>query len=43
MLAKSRTESEISRTNCEIASITKIRPLPTGFMSSSPAGSQVFR
>ena len=41
MLANSRTEREISRTKCEITSITKISPLPIGFMSSSPGGSQL--
>ena len=41
MLAKSRTESEISRTRCEITSITKISALAEGFMSSRPGGSQL--
>ena len=43
MLAKSRTESEISRTKWETTSIAKIAAFPNGFMSSSPAGSQLFR
>ena len=41
IFAKSRTDSEIRRTKCEIASIRKIAALPIGFMSSSPAGSQL--
>jgi hypothetical protein len=41
MLAKSRTESEIRRAKCEIASITKMNPLKAGFMSSRPGGSQL--
>ena len=43
MLAKSRTESEISRAKWEIASITKMKPLASGFMSSRPGGSQLAR
>ena len=43
MLAKSRTESEISRAKWEIASITKIRPLRNGLLSSRPGGSQLAR
>ena len=36
MLANSRTESEIRRAKCEIASITKMNALPKMFMSSRP-------
>ena len=43
MLAKRRTESEISRAKWEIASITKMKALPIGFISSRPGGSQLFR
>ena len=43
MLAKSRTDSEISRTVWEIASITQIEALHGAGMSSRPAGSQVPR
>ena len=43
MLAKRRTESEISRTKCEITSITKIAALPIGCMSSRPGGSQLLK
>ncbi len=41
MLANSRTESEIRRANWEIASITKMNALPSGFMFSNPGGSQL--
>ena len=43
MLANNRTESEIRRAKCEIASMMKKKPLATGFMSSRPGGSQLAR
>ena len=43
MLAKSRTESEIRRATCEIASIPKKKALAKMFMFSSPGGSQLAR
>ena len=43
MLAKSRTEREIRRTNCENRLDHEDQALPIEFMSSMPAGSQLFR
>ena len=43
MLAKSRTESEISRTKCEITSITKIEGLAERVHVLEPGGSQLVR
>ncbi len=43
MFANNRTESEIRRAKCEIASITKMNTLNGKFMSSSPGGSQLAR
>ena len=43
MLANSRTASEITRTRCEITSITKIAPRPKTFIDSSPGGSQLVK